>query len=141
MRHPIQLTSFLLTVALAACSAGIVTAEWGECAQVGETHAIPPTPICTRTDSASGAVESCECPLPCETPALTVGNDATKVWADIIASHNGTATFNAQDSHFDAGFSHHEWSYACGMPRTIFVGVWGADGTACRADASAGACP
>ena len=141
MRHLIQLTSFWLTAALAACSVGTVTAEWGECTLVGETHAIPPTPICTRTDSESGAVESCECPNPCETPALTVGNDATTVWADIIASHAGTATLQRQDSPFDAGFSHHEWSYACGIPRTIWVVVWGDDGVACRAEAKAGSCP
>lgn len=141
MRHLIQFTSFGLTAALAACTVGTVTAEWGECTVVGETHAIPPAPICARTDSESGAAESCECPLPCETPSLTVGNDATTVWADIVASHNGTATFNLQDSHFDAGPTHHEWSYACGKTRTIRVVVWGDDGSACRANASAGSCP
>lgn len=89
----------------------------------------------------SGAVESCECPLPCETPALTVGNDATKVWADITASHAGTATFNLETQMFAAGASHHEWSYPCGLKRTIFVTVWGDDGVACRAQGQAGSCP
>ena len=139
MKTPI-LFSFLL--AFVGCGGPESTADspdWGECTVVGETNAVPPVPICTRTDRASGAVESCKCT--CESPHLVVGNDATTVWADITASHSGTATFHAQDRRFGAGFSRHEWSYDCGMARTISVVVRGADGSVCRAEASAGSCP